>query len=89
MTTLLERVQAAWTTGDPMALHRIVEQLAGQGYSRQSLEDSLEALFLSVRAAGSEDDSEEILNGVRDRLTGWCHMSNHIETLTRKDEPVG
>ena len=30
MATLLERVQAAWATGDPLALHREVEQLAAE-----------------------------------------------------------
>lgn len=78
MATPLERVQAAWATGDPLALHREVEQLAAEGQPRQALEDALEALLLEVRTAGADDDTEELINGVWDRLTGWCHADRHI-----------
>jgi hypothetical protein len=85
MATLLERVQAAWATGDPLALHREVEQLAAEGHSRQALENALEALLLAVRTAGDDDEKEEIINGVWDRLTGWCHASRHIGTPSSKE----
>ena len=58
MTTPLKRVQAAWATGDPLALHREVEQLATEGHPRQALEDALEALLLTVRTAAAGDDAE-------------------------------
>ncbi|MEK7216128.1 MAG: hypothetical protein AAB289_11075, partial [Chloroflexota bacterium] len=67
MSTPFKRVQAAWATGDPLALHREVEQLAAEGCSRQALEDALEALLLAVRTAGAGDATEEIINGVWDR----------------------
>ncbi len=89
MATLGERVQAAWATGDPLALHREVERLAAEGHSQQALEDALEALLLAVREAGAGDDMEEIVNGVWDRLTGWCHPARHIETLSRKEHGAG
>jgi hypothetical protein len=89
MATLVERVRAAWASGDPLALHREVEQLAGEGHSRQALEDALEALLLAVREAGAGDDAEEIVNGVWDRLTGWCHRSRHIEAPARKGNGEG
>src|SRR5438876_332228 len=79
MGTPLERVRTAWRTGDPWALHREVEQLAAEGYSQQQLEDALESLLLDVRAAGADDDTEEVINSVWDRLTGWCHVSRHIQ----------
>lgn len=82
MATPLESVQAVWATGDPLALHREVEQLADQGHSRQVLEDALEALLLSIRSAGANDEIEEIINGVWDRLTGRCHDSNHVGIMT-------
>ena len=85
MATPRERVQAAWATGDPLALHREVEQLAAEGHSRRALEDAFEALLRAVREAGAGDDTEEIINGVWDRLTGWCHPARHIETLSRKE----
>ena len=84
MATPLERVQAAWATGEPLALHREVEQLAAEGVPRQALEDALEALLGAVRATGAGDDAEEIINGVWDRLTGWCHASRQIETLPNR-----
>src|SRR5437660_9566354 len=89
MATLRERVQAAWATGDPLALHREVERLAAEGYSQQALEDALEALLLAVREAGAGDDAEEIVNGVWDRLTGWCHPARHIEPRASEDDGAG
>ena len=55
MTTPLNRVQAAWASGDPLALHREVERLAAEGHSRQALEEALESLLLAVRATGADD----------------------------------
>jgi hypothetical protein len=89
MAALGERVQAAWASGDPLALHREVEQLAAEGHSQQALEDALEALLLAIREAGAGDDREEIVNGVWDRLTGWCHPARHIETVARKEKGAG
>jgi hypothetical protein len=85
MTTIRDRVQAAWASGDPLALHREVEQLATEGYSQQALEDALEALLLAVRQARAGDEVEEIINGVWDRLTGWCYPARHIETAGPKE----
>jgi hypothetical protein len=79
MMTFQERIQAAWDTGDPLALHREVERLPAEGHSKQALEDALEALLLAVRKAGASDAPEEIINGVWDRLMGWCHAGRHIE----------
>ncbi|GEM_PF-1736245 len=89
MATPLERVQAAWATGDPLVLHREVEQLAAEGQPRQALEDALEALLLVVRTAGADDDTEEIINGVWDRLTGWCHADRHIRAVSPKEKASG
>ena len=85
MATPLERVQAAWATGDPLALHGETEKLAAEGQPRQALEDALEALLLKVRTAGADDDTEEIINGVWDRLTGWCHAGRHIRAGSSMD----
>ena len=89
MATLGERVQAAWATGDPLALHREIDQLAAKGHSQQALEDALEALLLALREAGAGDDAEEIVNGVCDRLTGWCRPARHIETQVRAENGAG
>jgi hypothetical protein len=86
MATLLNRVQTAWATGEPLALHREVERLAAEGHSRQALEDALEALLHAVRATGAGDDTEEFINGVWDRLTGWCHGDRHIGTLSSLEQ---
>ena len=85
MATAFERVQAAWATGDPLALHHVVEQMAAEGNSRQAIEDALEALLRDVRSKGADDDTEELINGVWDRLTGWCHESCSISTLPGKE----
>lgn len=89
MATPEQRVQVAWATGDPLALHREVEQLAAEGHPRQALEEALEALLRDVRTAGADDDTEEIINGVWDRLTGWCHAGRHIWARPRPHEALG
>ncbi|HET6576575.1 MAG TPA: hypothetical protein VFG68_23455 [Fimbriiglobus sp.] len=89
MATPRERIQAAWATGERLELHRAVEQLAAEGYSQQVLEDALESLLLEVRAAGADDDTEEVIMGVWDRLTGWCHESGHIKTQSTPSSPNG
>lgn len=57
-----------------------VERLASDGHSRQSLEEALKSLFLSVRAIGDDEESDEKISGVWDRLTGWRHKSRRVET---------
>jgi hypothetical protein len=89
MATPELRVRAAWATGDPLAFHREVEQLAAEGHPRLALEEALEALLRDVRTAGADDDTEEIINGVWDRLTGWCHADRHIRAVSRQDEASG
>ena len=89
MTTLQERIQAAWATNDPLALDREVELLAAEGHSQQSIEDALEALLLAVQIAGATDTTEEIINGVWDRLTGWCHSQQHIEAYASREKGRG
>ena len=89
MANVVERVQAAWASGDPLALHREVERLAAEGHSRKALEEALETLLRQLREAGADDDAEEIINGVWDRLTGWCDVSRQISTVPRNDEPPG
>jgi len=79
MPTPLERIQIAWRTADPFALHREVEQLAAEGQQKPALEAALRALLLEVRTSGVDDETEEIINSVWDRITGWCHKSRHIK----------
>ena len=42
--------------------------------------------MLEVRAAGASDETEEVINSVWDRLTGWCHASRSI-SLARSEPP--
>jgi hypothetical protein len=71
--------------GDPLALHREVKQLAAEGHAHQALENALEAFLLAIRTAGADDDTEEIINGVWDRLTGWCHASRRIKARSKME----
>jgi hypothetical protein len=89
MTMTMERVQSAWESGDPRALSRVLEQLAAEGESRQTLELALETLLRQLREAGVDDETEELVNGVWDRLTGWCHASRQIASPTKNDESSG
>ena len=81
MTTPFERVKAAWGSSDRSGeLNRVVETMAAEGVLLETLDDALVRLLDEVRAAGLDDDTEEIINSVGDRLHGWCHESYHIET---------
>ena len=80
MTPLDERITAAWRTGLPPELHRAAEQLAAQGHDESAIYDALERLLLEARAAGADDEVEERITNVMDRLTGWCRAVNHIKT---------
>jgi hypothetical protein len=74
--------QAAWETGVPFALDRVAEQLARAGSSKSVLYDSLERLLFKARDEGADDDSEERILGVMDRLTGWCDPDSRIVTTS-------
>lgn len=83
MSTAYERVKAAWESDDrSAALNRVVETMAAEGVTRDTLDAALGQLLDEVRAAGADDETEEIINGVGDRLHGWCHASRHISTRT-------
>ena len=85
MATPFERVRAAWESPDRAAeLNHVVEMMAAEGVTRGVLEDALGCLLDEVRAAGADDETEEIINGVWDRLTGWCHENWHIKTRTEQ-----
>jgi hypothetical protein len=74
------RIRTAWRSGEPHALERAAEQLAAEGHEETAIYDALERLLLDERAAGADDATEDRITNVMDRLTGWCHESNHIET---------
>jgi hypothetical protein len=81
MPTPFEQVQAAWGSADRRGeLNRVVETMAAEGITRDQLDDALGKLLDEVRAAGVDDETEEIINAVGDRLHGWCHPSGHIKT---------
>jgi hypothetical protein len=86
MTPLDERINAAWRSGGPQELHRAAEQLAAQGHEESAIYDALERLLLEVRAAGADDETEDRITDVMERLTDWCHESNRIKTR-RTDPP--
>jgi len=80
MATPFERVKAAWESPNRAAeLNRVVETMAAEGVTRDDLDDALGRLLDLVREAGVDDETEEIINAVGDRLHGWCHVSGHIK----------
>jgi hypothetical protein len=86
--TPYERVKAAWDSPARRdELHRAAEAMAAEGFTQQDIEEGLEELLLEVRAAGADDDTEEIINGVWDRLTGWCQEKWHIKTRPVVEPP--
>jgi hypothetical protein len=61
------------------------ESSAAEGVTLDALDDALGRLLDDVRAAGADDETEEIINNVGDRLHGWCHESRHIQTRPAAD----
>ena len=78
------RIKSVWNPADPMALHHEVERLALDGVTQDELESALIQLLLEIRSAGADDETEEIINGVADRLSGWCIPAHHIKTSDLK-----
>lgn len=77
---ILDDLRAALKSGPPHALDSLVESLARQGISESELTGLLEQLLLECRSRNPDDESEEGILGVMDRLTGWCHPSSRITT---------
>lgn len=88
MSGIDTRIREAWDSGDPAALHITAEGLAAEGHEETAILDALEKLLLEVRDAGADDDTEERIMSVMDRLTGWCHVSNHIHTKRSELPPA-
>ena len=72
--------RTAWQTEKPFALDHVAQRLAQYGTSKNTLYDALERLLLEERAIGANDETEERILGVMDRLTGWCDPANRIAT---------
>ncbi|VTR90898.1 unnamed protein product [Gemmata massiliana] len=83
MATPFERVKAAWGLSNRESeLNRVVEAMASEGVTRDELDNALGQLLDEVRDAGADDETEEIINNVGDRLHGWCHESRRISAET-------
>jgi hypothetical protein len=83
MTTPYERLKVAWSATDRRkAMNREVEDMAAEGVSLAELDAALERMLLDVRAAGVDDETEEEILGIGDRLHGWVMESSRIHTKT-------
>ncbi len=78
MATLFDQMKR-WDLGAPSALDREAEDVARHGIAEPDIYDTLEQL-LTARDAGVDEETEEQIHGVMDRLTGWCHAANQIQT---------
>lgn len=81
MLSPYERMKSAWDSASrTLALNSAIEVMAAEGVHLEALNDALLRLLLEIRASGADDETEEIVNEVADRLHGWCHVSGRIET---------
>lgn len=86
MATPFERVKAAWESPNREGeLNRVVETMAAEGVTRDELDSALGLLLDAVRTEGADDETEEVINNVGDRLHGWCHESRHINPRSTID----
>jgi hypothetical protein len=72
--------QALRSTDPPEALRSAVLALAGEGLSKDQINEALGQFLDQVRAQneGRESEAEEIVLGVMDAMTGWCHPSRQL-----------
>ncbi|HEY2784715.1 MAG TPA: hypothetical protein VGJ05_07030 [Fimbriiglobus sp.] len=81
MPTPYDRLKLAWVATDRRtALNRTVEEMAAEGVNRVDLDAALGRLLDDVRAAGADDETEEEITGIGDRLHGWVVESRRIRT---------
>lgn len=86
MVTPFERMKAAWGSSDREGeLNRAVESMAAEGVTRDALDDALGRLLAEAREADADDETEEIINCVGDRLHGWGNPAYHIRTRLSPD----
>jgi hypothetical protein len=64
----------------PEALRSAVLTMAAEGQSKDQIYEALGQFLGQVRAQneGRESEREEIILGVMDALTGWCHPSRQL-----------
>jgi hypothetical protein len=87
MPTIYDQLVTAWESDDPLALDHAAERLAAAGVTESSILEGLIQLLLATRANGADDETEERIHEVMDRLTGWCLASNRIRAR-RPTAPV-
>lgn len=80
MEQVYNRIRTAWDSRVPSALDRVAEQLAEEGVDESVILSEMTRLLLEVRAAGGDDETEDQITDVLDRLVGWCHESREIKT---------
>ena len=76
-----ERFEHALRSMDPPeALRSAVLTMAAEGQSKDQIYEALGQFLGQVRAQneGRESEREEIILGVMDALTGWCHPSRQL-----------
>jgi hypothetical protein len=77
--TPYERLKVAWVAPDRRrAMNRTVEDMAAEGVSLADLDAALERMLLEVRAEGADEETEEEIMGIGDRLHGWVIESSRI-----------
>ncbi|HEV3385202.1 MAG TPA: hypothetical protein VG097_10310 [Gemmata sp.] len=87
--TPFDRLKTAWDAANRESeLNRAVEAMAAEGITRDVLDNALASLLNEVRSRGADDETEEIINSVGDRLHGWSHPTRQIMTLPTEDELV-
>ena len=86
MNDSYQQFRKAWDSGQLFAVDRVAEKLSKSGYAKSNLYDALEKLLLEIRKVGADDETEEKILGVMDRLTGWCDPNSQL--VTREPTPT-
>src|SRR5260370_37487172 len=71
----IEQLEIALRSTNPTeAVRPLVVKMSSEGQSKASIYESLEQFLVELRGrANYSEGDEELVLGVMDALTGWCH----------------
>ena len=72
MARIRDLAEAALSSEQPAQnLESLVRDLFAKGETREAIEDELDAVVVALREAGADEQTEEVVLEILDRLRGW------------------
>jgi hypothetical protein len=76
----IEQLENALRSNNPAeAVRALVLKVSSEGHSKASIYEALEQFLVELRGrANHSEGDEELVLGVMDALTGWCHADARL-----------